>query len=192
MMEQMINSMFSKDEDEVRNSFKLISYLLQYPDKRWLQWRELVEEVEEFESPSLKTPLASFLKAIGDISLDELEQNYVDLFDFNPACSLSLSYLKAGEQRERGQILVELKGLYKDFGYEMTDEELSDYLPVVLEFASVAPLQISANLLGSMREPIEKLKNELEMLNSPYLFLIIACLSGMELLEKIILSGRRE
>jgi nitrate reductase delta subunit len=152
----------------------------------------LVEEVEEFESPSLKTPLVSFLKAIGDISLDELEQNYVDLFDFNPACSLSLSYLKAGEQRERGQILVELKGLYKDFGYEMTDEELSDYLPVVLEFASVAPLQISANLLGSMREPIEKLKNELEMLNSPYLFLIIACLSGMELLEKIILSGRRE
>jgi len=192
MMEQMMNSMFSKDETEVRDTFKMISYLLQYPDKRWLQWRELVEEVEEFESLSLKTPLVSFLKAIGDISIDDLEQYYVDLFDFNPACSLSLSYLKAGEQRERGQILVELKALYKDYGYEMTDEELSDYLPVVLEFASVAPLQISANLLGSLREPIEKLKNEFEMLKSPYLFLISACLAGMDLLEKTILSGRRE
>jgi len=65
-------------------------------------------------------------------------------------------------------------------------------LPVVLEFASVAPLQISANLLGSLREPIKKLKNEFEMLKSPYLFLISACLAGMELLEKILLSRRRE
>ncbi|CAH2715813.1 hypothetical protein BACCIP111895_02997 [Neobacillus rhizosphaerae] len=191
MMEQKMNSMFSKDEAEVRDTFKMISYLLQYPDKRWMQWRELVEEVEDFENPSIKNPLASFLEAIGDISLDDLEQDYVDLFDFNPACSLSLSYLKTGENRERGQILVELKTLYKEYGFEMTDEELSDYLPVVLEFASVAPLRISRNLLGSLREPIEKLKNELETLKSPYLFLITGCLSGMELLEKIIL-GRRE
>lgn len=187
-----MNSMFSKDEKDVRNSFKMISYLLQYPDKRWLQWGELVEEVEEFENPDLKVPLAAFLKAIGGISLDDLEQYYVDLFDFNPACTLSLSYLKAGEQRERGQILVELKGMYREYGYEMTEEELSDYLPVVLEFASVAPLEISANLLGSFCEPIEKLQQELEMLKSPYLFLLTACLSGMELLAKIIESGRRE
>lgn len=191
MMEQMMNSMSSNHETEVRESFKMISYLLQYPDKRWLQWRELVEEVQQFENPDIQTPLLSFLKAIGEISLDDLESQYVDLFDFNPACTLSMSDLKGGERREKGQILVELKALYKDYGYEMTDEELSDYLPVVLEFASVAPIQISINLLRSLREPIEKLKNELETLSTPYAFLLVACVSGMEWLEKIILLGER-
>ncbi|MEH7013409.1 nitrate reductase molybdenum cofactor assembly chaperone [Neobacillus niacini] len=190
-MEQMKNSMSSNVETEVRDLFKIISYLLQYPDKRWLQWGELVEEVQLLNNSFLKLPLLSFLDAIGGMSLEDLEQQYVSLFDFNPACSLSLSYLKAGEQKERGQILVELKAMYKDYGYEMTEEELSDYLPVLLEFSSVAPLQISVNLLRSFREPMIKLKNELEALKSPYHYLISACLSGMESLDRDILAGGR-
>jgi len=190
-MEQMINSTFSNIEKEIRESSKMISYLLQYPDKRWLQWEELVEEVQAFTNQDVEKPLSAFLEEIGRLSLDDLEQHYVNLFDFNSDCSLSLSYLKAGEQRERGQILVELKAMYKQYGYEMTDEELSDYFPVVLEFASVAPLQISANLLRSLQEPIQKLKNELERLNSPYAFLITACTANMEALEDYILSGGR-
>lgn len=191
MMEQMITSISSNYEKEIRKSFKMISYLLQYPDKRWLQWSELVEELEAFTSNVIKNPLSNFLKKIGEYSLDDMEQHYVNLFDFNPDCTLSLSYLKAGEQRERGQILVELKALYKEHGYEMTDVELSDYLPVVLEFAAVAPLQITVNLLMSFHEPIEKLKTELERQNSPYAFLINTCLFGMEALQDINLLGGR-
>lgn len=178
-------------EEEVRKSFRMISYLLQYPDKRWLQWGELVEELEEFLDKDLQAFLAYFLEKIGDYSFDDLEQYYVDLFDFNPECSLSLSYLKAGEQRERGQILVELKALYKQYGYEMTDDELSDYLPVVLEFASVAPLQIAVNLLNSLEEPIEKLRGELKQQNSPYEYLLQAALCGKEALEDINSMGGR-
>lgn len=167
-MEIKMNSMLDKKETEVREAFQLISYLLQYPEKEWLQWRELVEETEQFEEHSLRKPLLSFLKGIGEVSLDDLTQAYVQQFDFNPKCSLYLTYLKAGEQRERGQILVELKALYKEYGFVMTDEELSDYLPLVLEFVSVAPMQISVNLFASFKEPIEKLKHELEQVGSPY------------------------
>lgn len=194
MMEQTIHStsLNINMEEEVRKSFRMISYLLQYPDKRWLQWGELVEELVEFLNKDLQAFLENFLERIGDYSLDDLEQHYVNLFDFNPECSLSLSYLKAGEQRERGQILVELKALYKQYGYEMTDAELSDYLPVVLEFASVAPLQIAVNLLKSLEEPIEKLSNELKQQNSPYEYLILAALCGKEAMEDINLKGGRE
>jgi nitrate reductase molybdenum cofactor assembly chaperone NarJ/NarW len=68
----------------------------------------------------------------------------------------------------------------------MTDEELSDYLPLVLEVVSVAPLQISVNLFASFKEPIEKLKHELEQVGSPYSQLIEACWNGVGvgLLEK--------
>jgi nitrate reductase delta subunit len=186
-MEMKMNSMLDKKETEVREAFQLMSYLLQYPEKEWLQWRELVEETEQFEELSLRNPLLSFLKGIGKVSLDDLTQQYVQQFDFNPKCSLYLTYLKAGEKRERGQILVELKGLYKEHGLVMTDQELSDYLPLVLEFVSVAPLQISVNLFASFKEPIEKLKKELEQVGSPYSQLIEACLNGVVLLENIIL-----
>lgn len=189
MMEQTTNSISLNIEEEIRESLKMISYLFQYPDKRWLQWGELVETVQQFNNPYVEKSLTSFLEAIGKLSLDDLEQHYVNLFDFNADCSLSLSYLKAGEQRERGQILLELKSTYREYGFEMTDEELSDYLPVVLEFAAVAPLQISANLMKSVRKPIETLKSELERLNSPYVFLTEACLAGTEALENFILMG---
>lgn len=186
MMEQATDSIYSNHELELREACKMISYLLQYPDKRWLQWRELFEEVQDFELLSIRTPLEGFLTRIGEISIDDLEQQYVDLFDFNSACSLSLSYSKVGEQRERGQILVELKSLYMEYGYELTEEELPDYLPVILEFASFAPLQISANLLESFREPLEQMKDELELHKSPYSFLIVSCLSCMDLLENML------
>lgn len=189
MMEQMTNSISLNIEKEIRESCKLISYLLQYPDKRWLHWKELVEEAMAFNNPYVREPFLAFLEEIGKLSLDDLEQHYVNLFDFNSNCALSLSYLKAGEQRERGQILVELKAMYKSYGYEMTEEELSDYLPVVLEFASVAPLQISANLLGSFNESIGKLKNELETQKSPYATLLDACLANLKTLEDYILLG---
>lgn len=188
---QMTNSISPNLEREIRDSFKMISFLLQYPDNRWFQWRELVEEVQQFENPDIQRPLLSFLGEIGGITLDDIEQQYVDLFDFNPSCSLSMSYLKAGEKRERGQILVDLKSMYRNFGYDMTDEELSDYLPVVLEFVSVAPLEIAVNLMNSFREPIEKLQNELEKLGTPYALLINACISLNDLLDKTILLGER-
>lgn len=173
-------------EQSIRESFKMISYLLQYPDNRWMQWKELVEEAEGMEDSVVKDSILSFLNKIGHISLDDLAQEYVNLFDFNQSCTLSLSYLKAGEQRERGQILLELKELYKEYGYEMTDEELSDYLPVVLEFASVAPIEIALNLLKSLVEPIEQLRSELDAHNSVYSLLIEATLLGLEALETTI------
>ncbi|WP_180954907.1 nitrate reductase molybdenum cofactor assembly chaperone [Bacillus sp. V3-13] len=189
-MEKTRNSISSSDETEVREAFRMISYLLQYPVKRWLQWMELMEVANLYENLKIKEPLIAFLNMIGESSLDDLKEQYVSLFDFNSACSLYLTYLKIGDQRERGQILAELKELYRNHGFLMTDEELSDYLPLVLEFSAVAPLQVSVNLLTSMREPIEKLKSELNNLNSPYVYLIDACLSGCDVLKKITLIGK--
>ncbi len=160
--------------------FKMISYLLQYPNQQWLQMDDLVNEVNELDDSEERTSLLAFLSSIGELPLDELEAHYVNVFDFNAACSLYLSYLKAGEQRERGAILVELKTLYNEHGFQMTDEELSDYLPVVLEFAAVAPLQIAINLLGSFDEPIHQVYEELDKVDSPYKLLLAACLKSIE------------
>lgn len=185
-MEQMTVSISSNSvEEDIRYTFRFISYLLQYPAKHWLQINELMEEKETIVSSEMKEFIYHFLTEISEMSLDDLEEHYVQLFDFNKDCTLSLSYLKAGEQKERGQILVELKTLYREYGYEMVEEELSDFLPVVLEFASVAPLEITMNLLTSLHEPIEKLRGELAKANSPYQYLITACQYAVRQLQNV-------
>lgn len=191
-MEPMTDSISLNNlEEDIRFSFRFISYLLQYPEKHWLQLNDLIEEKNQINTFPVHELIDMFLSHISGMSLDELEEHYVELFDFNKDCTLSLSYLKAGDQRERGQILVELKSLYTKYGYEMLEEELSDFLPVVLEFASVAPLEISINLLTSLHDPLEKLEEELIKANSPYRYLIAACKRGtIMLFEKAEKGGK--
>src|SRR5699024_11375249 len=52
------------------------------------------------------------------------------------------------EQRERGLELLKIKQYYKQAGFSMTDKELPDYLPLMLEFCAQVPLQVSYNLLS--------------------------------------------
>lgn len=49
-----------------------------------------------------------------------------------------MTYNKFDTQKERGQLLAKLKVLYEMFGLKMVDQELSDFLPLMLEFLSVA------------------------------------------------------
>ncbi len=189
MMVEMTNSTVLNSEADLRVALKMLSYLLQYPNKEWLQIEDLTDEVSRLADDASKESLLRFLQEISDYSMEQLEEHFVNLFDFNDRRTLYLSYLKAGEQRERGMILVELKTLYHEHGFTLTDEELSDYLPVVLEFASVAPLNIAANLLGSFQEMIEKLSLELGKMATSYQILIDACLL---IIQKMILLKEGE
>ncbi|MEJ7351138.1 nitrate reductase, partial [Staphylococcus epidermidis] len=48
------------------------------------------------------------------------------------------TYNKFDTQKERGQMLAKLKVLYEMFGLKMVDNELSDYLPLMLQFLQIA------------------------------------------------------
>ncbi len=176
-MVQVTDFKASGPEADFRDVLKMISYLLQYPNKEWLHIGDLTEEVSQLVDEDSKASLLTFLQEISEYSLEQLEAHFVNVFDFNDKRTLYLSYLKAGEQRERGMILVELKTLYNEYGFTLTDEELSDFLPVVLEFASVAPLTIACNLLNSFLEMIEQLVQELGTIDSVYQSLLTCCLT---------------
>lgn len=45
-----------------------------------------------------------------------------------------MTYNQFDTQKERGQMLAKLKVLYEMFGLKMVDNELSDYLPLMLQF----------------------------------------------------------
>ncbi len=49
-----------------------------------------------------------------------------------------MTFNKFDTQKERGQMLAKLKVLYEMFGLKMVDNELSDFLPLMLQFLQVA------------------------------------------------------
>ncbi|MEL0537976.1 nitrate reductase molybdenum cofactor assembly chaperone [Staphylococcus debuckii] len=85
--------------------------------------------------------VAAYREQIQSYTLTEIKQLYTDTFDFNKQAPLYMTYNKFDTQKERGQMLAKLKVLYEMFGLEMVDNELSDYLPLMLEFLYVAQWQ---------------------------------------------------
>jgi nitrate reductase delta subunit len=60
-----------------------------------------------------------------------------------------------------------LKRRFAEAGLPMTEGELPDYLPVLLEFAALAPEQGEA-LLNDLRVPLELVRARLHEKESPY------------------------
>jgi nitrate reductase delta subunit len=70
--------------------------------------------------------------------------------------------------------LLRLKRLYTAAGLPLQEPELPDYLPVMLEFAALAPAGHGRRLLAEHRPGLELLRAALRECGSPYLLLIDA------------------
>ena len=155
--------------------FQILSLLFSYPEE-WLDY-DILSEVETLENEKAAQFLRTFLEEIEQLDRDLLIVDYIRCFDFNETTNL---YLTANlEERKRGQAMAELKNSYSVAGFTMTEEELPDYLPLVLEFCSLIPAD-SNNLLKQLRPALERLKKNLSEINSPYIHLLNALFLVME------------
>ncbi|HLI14392.1 MAG TPA: nitrate reductase molybdenum cofactor assembly chaperone [Alphaproteobacteria bacterium] len=84
------------------------------------------------------------------VAMDALqaEERYVELFDRGRATSLHLFEHVHGDARDRGTAMVELKAIYERAGFQLTANELPDYLPVVLEYLSCRDLAEAREMLS--------------------------------------------
>ncbi|HJV45040.1 MAG TPA: nitrate reductase molybdenum cofactor assembly chaperone [Bacillota bacterium] len=161
--------------DKHRRIFKLASILLQYPEE-WVQDQELQEEVSYIEHPQVKELFWRFIHYVNAKELEELGENYVSTFDFNEKTSLYLTYLLFGDGQERGAAFVKLKKEFDEAGLPIEDEELPDYLPVVLEFAALAKEEYARKLFLIHRKAIDLLHAELESIQNPYRWIVQGCI----------------
>ncbi len=120
------------------------------------------------------------------------EEDYIDLFELQPKCSLYLGSHTYDEPStcanaaisDRNGYMIELVGIYKHFGQVIDGKELPDYLPLVMDFLSLS--------VDSKGDPIREkfiteyvvpflppIRSRLEELETPYLHLL-------EALEKLI------
>ena len=147
---------------------KLMSLLLQYPGD------ELLAARRELADAATGGPLARFAVWWAGEDPAELRRKYVETFDFARRNSLYLTYHVHGDRRQRGIALLRLKQRYAAAGLELLDGELPDYLPVMLEFAALAPTDVGLAALAESRDAIELVRASLHEAGSPYALLLDA------------------
>ena len=105
-------------------------------------------------------------------------------FDLRRRCALYLTYYRYGDTRKRGLAMVAFKAAYRDAGFIPSEDELPDYLPMVLDFAALTGR--GRRLLRSRRADLELLRRALAKAESPYQDVVAAVCAQLPRL------GRRE
>ena len=130
--------------------------LLAYPEA------ELLDRVDVIEAALAGTgPAGRFGPMIDHLRSQPLRESqsfHVQEFDLSRRHALHLSYWTDGDTRRRGEVLAEIKGVYRDSGLlGDLNGELPDYLPIMLEFA-VADPERGEGLLQRFRASLELLR----------------------------------
>ena len=166
--------------------YKLLSVLLRYPDAALVDARDEIREATEAlpDTPARRS-LTEFGRYLDGAGPRELAQTYVETFDLHRRTSLYLTYYVHGDTRKRGMALLRLKRLYAAAGLEPATGELPDYLPLMLEFAALAPDGLGETLLREHRPAVELLRRGLDEGGSAYAHLLDALSSSLPRLSPL-------
>lgn len=140
--------------------YQVASVLFRYPSEENLQMLpELLELAESIEHPEFLEAVRKVDRWYHSATLAEVAAEYVQEYDLSRRHSLHLSYWTEGDTRRRGEVLARFKKMYRDSGM-VTDlhGELSDYLPLVLEFTALVDSRAGRAALQAYRPSLELLR----------------------------------
>jgi len=87
-----------------------------------------------------------------------MQELYIQTFEFNPACTLEIGWHLFGENYERGEFLVRMRGLLRQHGIAETTE-LPDHLTHVLQLIGRMEPGEAVRLVGEAVLPaLEKIR----------------------------------
>jgi nitrate reductase molybdenum cofactor assembly chaperone len=121
------------------------------------------------------------------------EEEYVELFELAPRCSLYLGSHVFDEPQtcaqaavsDRNAFMIDLQGVCRHFGLTPNGKELSDYLPMVVELLALTAGKddpIRTKLIKEYVQPVlPSMRARLEELNSPYVHLLGALTRVLEI-----------
>lgn len=171
---------------QLKAAYRAISELFLYPEERdENRIRIAIEELGDTQT-DIKTPLTDFLASPAASDTGE----YVATLELSPPVPLYLgSYLFEEPQSCRGvgisgrnAYMMELANIYRHFGVEFAGREMTDFVPVVVEFLAVSLDRMDMDQIGLRRyfvetlliNGIESLLSALRKHESPYVLLVDA------------------
>lgn len=158
------------------------SVLMEYPGDALAGWLPALRKVAAGLPSDTREPLGLFLDHVDEVTVDQVAQHYVAVFDMKRRCCPYLSYWTHGDTRNRGAALVRFKQVYRESGAVPHDHELPDHISVVLDFAATVDPGAGNELLAEHRPGIELMRDALRKQGSPYrhvLDAVVATLAPM-------------
>jgi nitrate reductase delta subunit len=162
--------------------FKLASVLLQYPTVALFDGLGHLAEAASTAPRASREPFGKFLDWLSRTPPDTVAMHYVETFDLRRRCALYLTYYRYGDTRKRGMAMLAFKAAYRAAGFEPDENELPDFLPLVLDFAALHPR--GEKLLGARRADMELLLRALRDAQSPYAGIIEAVCTQLPSLRR--------
>jgi nitrate reductase molybdenum cofactor assembly chaperone NarJ/NarW len=157
------------------------AWCLDYPTPALVErLPQLAAALAEQPSTPAVTALTGLVDHLASTPLEELQRAYVDVFDLSRMQTLYLSYWTDGDTRRRGEVLAGFKAAYRAGGFLVdTRGELTDYLPMVLEFAARVDPEAGQGLLRTYRPSLELMRIGLQEKGSPYAAALVAVCAGL-------------
>lgn len=152
-------------------SLRALARLLGYPDAELrLNLAALREALhaERALSPSRLLELDALLDALAHAAPLDSEADYVEIFDRGRATSLHLFEHVHGDSRDRGPAMIDLAQTYEKAGLFVGEDDLPDFLPVVLEFASTQPPREAREFLAEIAHIFNAIFAALQQRHSAY------------------------
>ncbi|GAA1964336.1 nitrate reductase molybdenum cofactor assembly chaperone [Amycolatopsis minnesotensis] len=157
---------------------QIAGWCLQYPDDAVLGKLVLLQAcLDELGTTAPgHDELTRVLSHLREGEAGELAAHYTEVFDRRPRRTLHLSWFSHGDTRRRGQALADLKAQYRKQGFALAENELPDFLPVVLEFATAA---LDDEVLAGFHAGLNLLRDNLAAHGTPYEHAVAAVLATM-------------
>jgi len=153
--------------------YKILSVLLEYPEQELIdnlpEIRAIIDENTGIDVEE-RAVLRKFLGYLVSMPLTEMQAEYVNTFDRTPEHSLHLTHhlFDDDSDRNRGPALIDLGEMFKEYGVKMVTNELPDYLPLLLEFASSLDGGEATVFLSDVNKVLGVLAANLDKVASPY------------------------
>lgn len=157
-------------------TLRVLAALLAYPDAELrgnLYEMGALLAADGILSGSRRAEIEAFVAQLSQGDALEVESAYVELFDRGRATSLHLFEHVHGDSRDRGPAMIDLGQTYAQAGLLLNEDELPDYLPAVLEFASTQPQRNAKDFLGEIAHLLNAIFGALRERDSSY-----ACVLG--------------
>ncbi len=161
---------------QASKSLRVLALLLGYPDaelRAHLSELHAALHAERALSASRLTELDALIATLGRKAVLEVESDYVEMFDRGRATSLHLFEHVHGDSRDRGPAMIDLTKTYEQAGLFLGENEMPDFVPVVLEFTSTLQPRQAREFLGEMAHIFNAIFAALQKRESPY-----ACVLG--------------
>ena len=159
--------------------WRVAALLLDYPSAQTIAMTDQLTSAAGQLPAAVRTSLLDFLDHVREAAPLQLAEAYVETFDMRRRASLHLTYYAYGDTRKRGTALLRFKHAYRRAGYQISDAELPDYLPMVLEFAATIDHEQGKRLLAEHVPVLELLRLSLQDSGSVYANLLTAVLATL-------------